>query len=70
MTFDAKDVRLYKKHLAARYSRTPRSIDHWTATGKIPAPARDETGRPFWWASAIAAHEANLESRNATGDAA
>ena len=60
VTFNPRDQRLYKKHLATRYNRTPRSIDQWAADGKIPAPCRDETGRPFWWASTIAAHEAQL----------
>jgi hypothetical protein len=60
VTFNPSDQRLYKKHLATRYNRTPRSIDQWAASGKIPAPCRDETGRPFWWASAIAQHELAL----------
>jgi len=64
MTFDPRDQRLYKKHLAQRYNRTPRSIDDWAAKGKIPPPVRDETGRPFWWASTIREHEERLHARS------
>ena len=63
MTFDPRDQRLYKKHLATRYNCTTRTIDYRWQRGQLPPPERDETGRPFNWASQIADHDAQLAGK-------
>ena len=60
MTFDPTRRRVRKTQLATRSDCTPRTIDNRVKAGVIPAPHRDEFGRPFWWSDEIAAHEAQL----------
>jgi len=65
MTYDPDRRRVRKNELATRYGCTARTIDYRVQNGRFPAPHRDELGRPFWWSDEIAAHEAQLERREA-----
>lgn len=66
MTFNKSDQRIYKTQLAKRFSRTPRTIWNWWRRGILPAPSRDESSRPFNYASEIAEHEARLSRSRRT----
>jgi predicted DNA-binding transcriptional regulator AlpA len=44
--------------LAARYDKSPRSIDRWIAAGRFPKPdIRLPNGQPAWADSTIERHE-------------